>query len=392
MRVLVAAGTWSPERNGVARVAVETARELARRGHDLTVLAPRADATATEADEEGLRVLRGLVRGRLPLLLTDVTQSRRVARGLREQFDVVLAHGSMLTTGIGRSGIAAPIACVYHASLPRELRFAASRLPRPRTRLASGTLAPVASVLDRAALRAARTVLVLSDYSGSLLEDDHGSPGTLAKVRRVSGGVDVSSFAPADGPGAARERLHLPAEAELVVSVRRAEPRMGLELLLEAAAVLAARRPRLLLVVAGGGDLEPRLRELARDLGVDARTRFLGRVTEHALRDLYRAADVFALPTVAYEGFGMVTAEALASATPVVGTPVGATPELLRPLDPALVAERADVEALTAAIDRVLSLGGPELRNRCRAYAVERFAWERAILPWEEALAEIAGT
>src|SRR6185312_13988752 len=116
VRVLVASGTWSPERNGVARVAVETARELARRGHDLTVLAPRADDAATEADEEGLRVLRGLVRGRLPLLVTDVSQSRRVARGLREPFDVVLAHGAMLATGIGGSKSAAPLAYVHHAS------------------------------------------------------------------------------------------------------------------------------------------------------------------------------------------------------------------------------------------------------------------------------------
>ena len=55
-------------------------------------------------------------------------------------------------------------------------------------------------------------------------------------------------------------------------------------------------------------------------------------------------------PVFALEGFGLVTVEALACGTPVLGTPVGATPELLKPLDPALLARDASTEALAEGI------------------------------------------
>jgi glycosyltransferase involved in cell wall biosynthesis len=114
----------------------------------------------------------------------------------------------------------------------------------------------------------------------------------------------------------------------------------------------------------------------------------VGRVSEDELRDWYRAADLFVLPTVAYEGFGMVTLEALASGTPVVGTKAGATPELLEPLEPRLVAEGSDPESLALAIGEALTFSDDDLRRRSREYAVARFDWERVTRVWEEALVE----
>ena len=114
--------------------------------------------------------------------------------------------------------------------------------------------------------------------------------------------------------------------------------------------------------------------------------RFVGRVAEDALPDWYRAADLFVLPTVAYEGFGMATVEALASGTPVVGTPAGATPELLEPLDPRLVAAGSDPDSLAVAIRDALAFIDDDFRDRCRDYAVARFGWDRVTRTWEEEL------
>ena len=63
----------------------------------------------------------------------------------------------------------------------------------------------------------------------------------------------------------------------------------------------------------------------------------------------------------------MATIEALASGTPVVGTPVGATPELLAPLDARLLAPGTSAADLDDAIRAGLALLTPELRERCRA-------------------------
>ena len=187
--------------------------------------------------------------------------------------------------------------------------------------------------LDARAVARADTILTLSAYTESLLAADHAE--SLAKVERVSGGVDTRWFRPDTDASGPRARLGLAAEP-LLVTVRRLEPRMGIEHLLEAMVRLGHRDHRL--IVVGDGTLRPALEQQSRELGLAGRVRFAGLVDESALRDWYRAADVVVLPTIAYEGFGLATAEALACGTAVVGTPVGATPELLAPLDPRLLA------------------------------------------------------
>jgi glycosyltransferase involved in cell wall biosynthesis len=141
----------------------------------------------------------------------------------------------------------------------------------------------------------------------------------------------------------------------------------------------------------GGGTLEKKLHHLAVSLGIDDHVQFVGKIADDELRDWYRAADLFVLPTLAEEGFGMVTAEALSAGTAVVGTAIGATPELLAPLDPRLIADGTDPAALAAAIRRGLALATDEFRRRCREYACSQLSWEKTLPGWEQALLEAAG-
>jgi glycosyltransferase involved in cell wall biosynthesis len=302
----------------------------------------------------------------------------RAARVLRrERFDLVVAHQTTGAVGALAAATGAPLALVYHASAVRELRFLRTRLPMGRHRLATYPLEPPLLAAERIAMARAARILVLSEFSSSLIREDH--PRHADRVIPVLGGVDVDRFAPlAD----ARERLALPPTNPLLVTARRLEPRTGVDELLRA----LVRFPEVNLAVIGTGVSERRLRRLAETLGISARTHFLGRVADADLRAWYAAADVVVMPTAAYEGFGLVTVEALACGTPVVATPVGASPELLRPLDPRLVASSTSGEALAAAIGRVLSAGGSELRTRCREYAVSRYAWDTVIPGWESAL------
>jgi glycosyltransferase involved in cell wall biosynthesis len=383
MRILVASGTWYPERNGVARVATEVGRKLAERGHDVTALVPRVPESPTEDREDTLRVHRVIERGLLPLTIMDVLEVSRHSRRLGA-FDVLLAHGSPAAVGLSRARLPAPLVMVYHASVPRELRFMRPRLPWGHERAVAYLNGPIMSILDRAAVRRCARILVLSEYSRSLLMADH--PDQSGKIRRVSGGVETKSFCPGGGMRVARERLGLDGGQRLLVTVRRAEPRMGLEQLLRGLRLLTA--DDVALAVVGGGLLTNELRRLSSELGIDDRVRFVGRVAEDELSDWYRAADLFVLPTVAYEGFGMVTVEALASGTPVVGTPSGATPELLEPLDPRLVAGGSDPDSLALSIREALSFVDDKFRARCREYALERFDWNSVMEAWEEALAE----
>ncbi len=222
---------------------------------------------------------------------------------------------------------------------------------------------------------------MLSEFSRSVLRET--SPAAASRALLVPGAVDTTTFSPA-GRAEARERLGVHPSARLVLTVRRIEPRMGLENLISSVRFLGDVAG-LQVAIAGSGPTR-QLEALRDELALGDRVTLVGRVSEGDLPLWYKAADLFVLPTLAYEGFGLVTAEALASGTPVVGTPVGATPELLTPLEPRLVSAGTDPEALADAIRVGLSLATPAFRQRCRDFALARFSWDTGLASWEQAL------
>ncbi|MGI8606578.1 MAG: glycosyltransferase family 4 protein, partial [Gaiellaceae bacterium] len=379
---------WFPDyRGGSGRVATDTARALAERGHEVTVLAPRAEGEPLVLREERLSLHRVLSRTALPDTFTDIVEVGRRARALnRQRFDVLVAHQPTNFTGLLAARLGIPTALVFHASAPLELRLLRRRMPPGPRRLGKTALQPALTLLERLAVAKARRILVLSRFSQGLVEDLH--PKHSDRVRVVQGGIDTRFFHPAEEQQAARHALGLPGGVPLLLTARRLDPRMGLEELLRALTLLGDERVTLAIV--GRGMLEPALRRLASELGLASRVRFVGTVSDEELRSWYRAADLFVLPTTAYEGFGLATVEALACGTPVLGTPVGATPELLEPLDPRLLAASASPDDLAAGIERALGLTGPALRARCREHATATFDWRAAIVGWEEMLAEAA--
>jgi glycosyltransferase involved in cell wall biosynthesis len=388
MRILVATDQWFPDRmGGVARVATDTARRWAAAGHEVVVIAPRRDGhDFEETSERGtLKLLRVLPRGRLPQTVTDPLATRRCAARLAyRRFDVLVAHGCTTACGLLAARLRVPLLYVFHADAAAEARYLRTSLRPGAERLFTAAIEPPLRTLDGIALREASRVVVLSEFSRGLLAPR--MPAVAHHAVRVSGGVDTAVFSPT-GRDEARLRLGMDSSTRLVFTVRRLEPRMGLENLLEAVALLDDVEG-LRVAIAGSGGLE--LRDRARRLGLGDRVELLGRLSDDDLPLWHKAADLFVLPTVAYEGFGLVTAEALASGTPVVGTPIGATPELLEPLDPRLLARGTDPAALAASIRSGLRIANPAFRARCRRYALARFAWDTVISDWSQILEDCA--
>jgi glycosyltransferase involved in cell wall biosynthesis len=383
MRILVATDQWFPDlMGGLARIATETSRRWADAGHEVVVIAPQHPGRPVGERDGSLELLRALPRGRLPQTVTDPFATRRAASRLRETpFDVRVGHTSTTAFGLLGGPTDEPVVYVFHADPVQESRYLRRSVGRAR-QLSGLALEPVLGRLGRAALRRAACVVVLSEYSRSLLAEL--DEDVASRAVRVPGGVDATRFHPR-GREEARAGLGIADSTRLVFTVRRLVPRMGLTQLLDAAALLADV-DGLQLVIAGTGELESALRAQTERLGLDGRVQLAGRVSEEDLPRWHRAADLFVLPTLAHEGFGLVTAEALASGTPVVGTPVGATPELLAPLEPRLVAAGSEARDLADAIRAGLELATPSLRERARAYAEERLSWAATLPAWEAAL------
>lgn len=227
-------------------------------------------------------------------------------------------------------------------------------------------------------LRRSQAIVVLSEQSRREVQ----AFGSIrAPIVKIPGGVDLARFAPAPDPPAVRRALGLPSGKRILLSVRRLTPRMGLDHLIEAMPAVLAQYPDVLLLIGGKGPEHARLSELIARLGLQNSVSLLGFVPHDELAQYYQAADVFVLPTISLEGFGLVTVESLACGTPVIGTPVGATPELLQALEPRLLARSAAPDALAEAI---CSFFGEEwsralTSERLHRFVQERYSWDKHV-------------
>ena len=134
--------------------------------------------------------------------------------------------------------------------------------------------------------------------------------------------LDLSSYNPLPGPEPAlRAFPQIRPEARKILFLSRLHPKKGVDLLIRAAAELKKGTMPFQLLIAGPGDERyvGQLKSLAKELGVDDVTEFLGMVHGIEKRSLYEAADVFVLPTH-QENFGLVLAEAMACGTAVITT------------------------------------------------------------------------
>jgi glycosyltransferase involved in cell wall biosynthesis len=114
---------------------------------------------------------------------------------------------------------------------------------------------------------------------------------------------------------------------------------------------------------------------------------FLGHIPEEDLPQMYQASDFFVLPTRKLEGFGLVILEAMASGTPVLGTPIGGIPEVIGPFDRELLFNGTDWRQIQSKIEDVISDTTRRSRwapQACRDYVEENFSWIRVANIFEQ--------
>jgi glycosyltransferase involved in cell wall biosynthesis len=225
--------------------------------------------------------------------------------------------------------------------------------------------------LERRALRASDAQVVLSSaFRRVLLERYRIAPWD---IHVWPPGVDPVAFSAGDRE-LARRTLELAPGAFVAACVRRLVPRMGIEVLLDAwRRTLERLPPGSTLLLVGEGPLAGELQASVTRHGLDASVRLLGRISDDALREVYRAADTAVVPSLSVEGFGLVVLEAAACGTPSVVSDVGGLGEAVAGLDRSLVVSPGDPEALAQRLGTAATGALPD-RELTRRYAA-RFTW-----------------
>jgi D-inositol-3-phosphate glycosyltransferase len=362
--VLVVCHYYPPHVGGIEEVARAEARGLAAEGLSVTVMTSRPAARGSSATfDPGVRVVRvrafnTLERFGVPFPLFFPPSLVRQSWTEVRRADVVHVHDTLYVS----SWVVALWCHLLHKPLVVTKHVAVVAHPWAVVALAQRL---VYGTVGRYVCRCARMVF----YVNSAIRDSLLSQGTCpARLAPLPNGVDLVAFAPAASAAertALRRIFQLPPDRPLVLFVGRLVPKKGYRQLVDA----AEGQDEWIAVLVGDGDtVRPTLRVLP--FGVRDRD---------SVRLLYRACDVFALPSRS-EGFPLTVQEAMASGLPVVTTDDPGYD--MYGLDPGLVTLLpADSPRLNEIISDLVA--DPQRRRQMavysRRFAEDNFSWDNHV-------------
>jgi glycosyltransferase involved in cell wall biosynthesis len=364
LRVCYLIAYFHPYESGAERQALAQGTELVRLGHTVHVVTHAVPAVPPFEVVRGLKVhrcIRSVKRGPL-FSVSFVASALRALRRLRARdgFDLIHTHQALweaVAAGAARSGVLRGVPTLIQ---PASSGYYGEAEELARTR--------GAGLLRRLILRNDAFVAISADIERQWL--DLGVPPS--RMVRIASGVDSHHYAP--GPSAWESEL--PARPR-VVFTGRLHPQKNLDVLIEAWPAVATATGASLVLVGHGPEGE-RLVAKAEALGVGDRVRFTGAIDDPA--DVLRAADVFALPSVA-EGMSNSLLEAMATGLACAASDIGGNQDLLGPGGAGVLVADGSPTAWAEALTGLLN--DPERRRRIGASARRRvdeeFALERVV-------------
>jgi L-malate glycosyltransferase len=147
------------------------------------------------------------------------------------------------------------------------------------------------------------------------------------------------------------------------------------------------------LIIAGPGPAEYKFKQLTKDLGLTDKISFLGLIEQREVVRLLSSIEIFVMPSITDEGFGVAALEASATRLPVVATRVGGVPEVVEDGVTGILVERSNVKQLADAIIKLIE--NPDLRSQMgqagRDFVEQNYRWEENVRSMEKLYNEVLG-
>ncbi|MCX5041800.1 D-inositol-3-phosphate glycosyltransferase [Aldersonia sp. NBC_00410] len=369
---------------GMNVYVLQTAVQLARRGTQVEIFT-RATSSADEPVVQaapGVLVrnivagpFEGLDKHDLPTQLCTFAAGvlREEARREPGYYDLLHSHywlsGQVGWLASDRWGV--PLVHTAHTlAAVKNAALADGDRPEPAARVIGEK--QVVAAADRLTANTA-------EEAKQLIETYDAAP---EKIDVVAPGADLARYRPGDR-AAARRGLGLAPDEAVVTFVGRIQPLKAPDVLLRAVGRLLADHPnqRLRVLVVGGpsgtGLERPDLLiDLAAELGIADRVRFLPPQPPERLVEIYRASDLVAVPSY-NESFGLVAIEAQACGTPVIAADVGGLGTAVRNHETGLLVQGHRTDDWAAALgallrepDRLREMGDAAHRH------ASEFSWD----------------
>ncbi len=389
MRICFISRRFFPAISGMSVYALNLLEQLVRNGHDVTMI------SQYRADPAGVGVYGGGPPPEVPgvrVIGLESTGEQAVSRGLPADFEADVA--AMVEAAV-----------VEHRRRPFDVIHAQYGYPNGLAALEVSRRTGVPNVVSiqggdghwvgtccvthKAAMHAVLSHAgALLIGSASFAEEVMGNHGTSRdRFTIVPGATDTRRFRPRD-----ERRLGSLGRPPTLIFHGRVDARKGILDLLDASSALVDGGRDLRLIVSGIGPDVAAVVDRVEMLGLGDRVELSGYASYGQAPDVYRRGDVFVSPTYS-EGFSNTILEAMASGLPIVSTRVVGVIDCLVDGENGLMVEPRDVDALAAAIARMLD--DAPLRRRLAARALHEvrtlYSWPAVVRTIEGVYEDVAG-
>jgi glycogen(starch) synthase len=354
MRILHLSSEYPPQQIfGLGRYVCDLSRELVQQGHQVRVLTNSLGRPEMDVDDQGVAVHRvefppppkppGTVAPPMAFNVHLLQRAHALADSLPPS-EVVVSH-DWLTARAGhllarRWGV--PHIWTVH-DLVVGKTFGQLDGPGDTTVYA----------IEHWAAQTADLVIANSSAIQDELVEKYSA--TRSRLALIHCGIDPRRFESKQGTD--RERafrsVFAAPDEELVTYVGRLDREKGIDVLLKAFAEVVRGHPGVRLAIAGKGILEEALKDLARQLGIEAQVYWAGYLTGETVIHFYRASDLHVCPSL-YEPFGIVAAEAMSAGAPLIASATGGLRDIMESAEVAVSVPPDDHAALARAMLELL--------------------------------------
>lgn len=190
-------------------------------------------------------------------------------------------------------------------------------------------------------------------------------------IKVIPNGFNSNLFKPMDKEKC-KEKLSLPKDKKIILTVGNLLPIKGQKYLIEAMKKIIVKHPKTMCYIVGGGPLKNKLQNQIEKLNLDKNVKLVVKKPHSEIPKWMNAADIFVLPSIR-ESFGVVQLEAMACGKPVVATINGGSEEVIINDSLGFLVPPRDPEELAKKINLALE---KEWNNKKIVEHSAKFTWD----------------
>ncbi len=362
MRILLATNDFPPKVGGIQTYCYELAKNLTSLGEEIVVLAPRVEGDSEFDKRQNFKIVR--IKKKISLYFTFFSILKR------EKIEKILV--------------------AHRANYARLASWVNLLLKIPYDIIVYGgeILIPGRKRSIQKNFERAKKVITISNFTKEKLIEI-GIPEK--KILVIYPGVNPIKFNPRCDPSSIKKKYNLEGK-KVILTVSHLVKRKGHHNVLKALPQVLEKVPHLIYLIVGKGKEEEALREMVRDLKLEGRVIFAGKVKEKEIPLYYMACDLFIMPSYEIkekgdvEGFGITYLEANACGKPVIGGRSGGVPDAVIDGETGLLVDPLNINQIAQALIKLLT--NPEVARKLGEEGRRRVEKE---LNWQKMAEKIRG-